>query len=70
VDDAVFISASASAAWPTAATARHLGTVQTTGVPFAFGTLVLIPPQVCIERTAGGFRGSFFTFLPHYLRAE
>jgi glucans biosynthesis protein C len=37
------------------------------GVPFVFGTLVLIPPQVYIERsTQGNFRGSFFAFLPHY----
>jgi len=37
------------------------------GVPFVFGTLVLIPPQVYIERaTHGDFKGSFFAFLPHY----
>lgn len=37
------------------------------GVPFVFGTLVLIPPQVYIERiTHGGFEGSFIDFLPHY----
>jgi glucan biosynthesis protein C len=36
------------------------------GVPFVFGTLVLIPPQVYIERaTQGDFTGSFFAFLPH-----
>jgi len=37
------------------------------GVPLVFGTLVLIPPQVYIERvTHGGFEGSFIDFLPHY----
>jgi len=37
------------------------------GVPFVFGTLVLIPPQVYIERvTRGRFDGSFLAFLPHY----
>ena len=37
------------------------------GVPLVFGTLVLIPPQVYIERaTQGGFQGSFLAFLPHY----
>jgi hypothetical protein len=36
-------------------------------VPFVFGTLVLIPPQVYIERaTHGRFSGSFFAFYPHY----
>ncbi|NLH73216.1 MAG: acyltransferase family protein [Verrucomicrobia bacterium] len=37
------------------------------GVPLVFGVLVLIPPQVYIERvTHGGFAGSFIDFLPHY----
>ena len=36
-------------------------------VPFVFGTFVLIPPQVYIERhTQDGFAGSFVQFLPHY----
>lgn len=36
-------------------------------VPLVFGTLVLIPPQVYIERiTHGSFHGSFIAFLPHY----
>jgi glucan biosynthesis protein C len=36
-------------------------------IPFAFGTLVLIPPQVYIERVSHGqFAGSFFEFFPHY----
>ena len=37
------------------------------GVPFVFGTLVLIPPQVYIERVSHAqFVGSFIEFLPHY----
>ncbi len=36
-------------------------------VPFLFGTLVLIPPQVYIERAShGDFQGSFFEFFPRY----
>jgi hypothetical protein len=36
-------------------------------VPFIFGTLVLIPPQVYIERFSHHqFNGSFFQFYPHY----
>lgn len=36
-------------------------------VPFIFGTLVLIPPQVYIERVSHHqFNGSFFEFYPHY----
>jgi hypothetical protein len=36
-------------------------------VPFIFGTLVLIPPQVYIERFSQyQFRGSFLKFFPHY----
>jgi hypothetical protein len=36
-------------------------------IPFIFGTLVLIPPQVYVERASHGqFSGSFFAFYPHY----
>jgi glucans biosynthesis protein C len=36
-------------------------------VPFVFGTLVLIPPQVYLERLSQGqFTGSFLAFYPHY----
>ena len=36
-------------------------------VPFIFGTFVLIPPQVYIERVSHHqFNGSFFEFYPHY----
>ncbi|MBN2173086.1 MAG: acyltransferase family protein [Bacteroidales bacterium] len=36
-------------------------------VPLIFGILILIPPQVYIERiTHGQFEGSFFQFYPHY----
>jgi peptidoglycan/LPS O-acetylase OafA/YrhL len=36
-------------------------------VPFIFGTLVLIPPQVYIERFSHHqFNGSFFQFYPQY----
>jgi glucans biosynthesis protein C len=36
-------------------------------IPLLFGILVLIPPQVYIERaTQAGFSGSFFDFLPYY----
>jgi peptidoglycan/LPS O-acetylase OafA/YrhL len=36
-------------------------------IPLAFGILVLIPPQVYIERvTHNQFNGSFISFFPHY----
>ena len=36
-------------------------------VPFVFGTLILIPPQVYIERLSHGqFEGSLIDFLPRY----
>jgi hypothetical protein len=36
-------------------------------MPFIFGTLVLIPPQVYIERFSNNqFSGSFLKFYPHY----
>ena len=36
-------------------------------IPFIFGTLLLIPPQVYIERVSNmEFKGSFFEFYPHY----
>ena len=36
-------------------------------VPLIFGTLVLAPPQVYVERISHAqFRGSFIDFLPHY----
>jgi hypothetical protein len=36
-------------------------------VPFAFGILVVVPPQVYYERLAAGeFRGSYLAFYPHY----
>ena len=36
-------------------------------IPLIFGIIILIPPQVYIERLSHGeFRGSFFDFLPHY----
>jgi peptidoglycan/LPS O-acetylase OafA/YrhL len=36
-------------------------------IPFIFGTFVLIPPQVYIERVSNNqFIGSFFEFYPHY----
>jgi len=36
-------------------------------IPFLFGTLVLVPHQVYIERvTQGDFSGSLLAFLPHY----
>jgi len=36
-------------------------------IPFVFGTLALIPPQVYIEcATHGRFSGSFVAFYPHY----
>jgi surface polysaccharide O-acyltransferase-like enzyme len=36
-------------------------------IPLVFGILVLIPPQVYIERFSNGqFDGSFFQFFPHY----
>lgn len=36
-------------------------------VPFVFGTFVLIPPQVYLERLSHGqFSASFFSFFPHY----
>lgn len=38
-------------------------------VPLAFGTLVIVPPQVFAERVAdGGFDGSFVAFWPRTLR--
>lgn len=38
-------------------------------IPFVFGTLALIPPQVYIERTTHGqFNGSFLQFYPHYFQ--
>ena len=36
-------------------------------MPFIFGTLVLIPPQVYFERVSNQeFNGSYFEFYPHY----
>jgi peptidoglycan/LPS O-acetylase OafA/YrhL len=36
-------------------------------VPLIFGTFVIVPPQVYLERfSQGQFNGSFFRFLPHY----
>ena len=36
-------------------------------IPLMFGILILIPPQVYVERVSHGeFQGSFFDFLPHY----
>lgn len=36
-------------------------------VPFAFGVLVIVPPQVYLERVAQGhFQGSYPAFYPHY----
>ena len=36
-------------------------------VPFIFGTLLLIPPQVYFERVSNHeFNGSYFEFYPHY----
>jgi surface polysaccharide O-acyltransferase-like enzyme len=41
--------------------------VKRLGVPFVFGTLVLVPHQVYIERlTQGGVDVDFITWLPHY----
>jgi len=36
-------------------------------VPFVSGVLVIVPPQVWVERVGhGAFAGSFFAFYPHY----
>jgi len=36
-------------------------------IPFAFGTLVIIPPQVYLERLdRGQFHGSYWQFYPHF----
>ncbi len=36
-------------------------------VPFAFGVIVVVPPQVWAERVShGAFEGSFWAFFPHY----
>lgn len=36
-------------------------------LPFAFGVLVIVPPQVWVERLgAGEFQGSFWAFYPRY----
>ncbi|MCA9231215.1 MAG: acyltransferase family protein [Planctomycetales bacterium] len=36
-------------------------------VPLAFGTLVIIPPQVYLERASqGAFEGSYLSFYPHF----
>jgi glucan biosynthesis protein C len=37
------------------------------GLPLVFGTLVIVPPQVYLERVrSGAFDGSYFAFYPHF----
>jgi surface polysaccharide O-acyltransferase-like enzyme len=41
--------------------------VQRLLVPFAFGVLVIVPPQVWAERVGhGAFHGAYWAFYPHY----
>src|SRR4028118_1681221 len=39
-------------------------------VPLIFGMLVIVPPQVYLERLNQGFKGNFFDFYPTIFKGE